>query len=349
MKFGLKDLSRLVSERPDELRAILVYGPDEGHVRETAETLARSIVDDLDDPFRVSLLHGDSLIQSPGALMDAATARSLTGGSRLVRVRHATDRIAPLLEEISTSRGVESVTVVESGALRPASRLRKLFETADTLGALPCYGDDGSDLRHFIRDTLRASDVQLSDDALGFLAERLGADRQQTRGELEKLALMAGPGHRLELAEVAVAIGDGGALGLDDVANAVGRGDGTALEQALTRAWGAGQSPVRVLRLVLVHFQRLHQTALALTAGRSPESAMAGLQPPVLYMNRRRFAEQARLWPVGRIEAVLGRLDEAERRCKLTGFPGEAVCGQALLGICLAGQQLRRRAGASRR
>ena len=42
-------------QRPDpEIRAVLLYGPDEGLVRERAEILARTVCPDLQDPFRVA-------------------------------------------------------------------------------------------------------------------------------------------------------------------------------------------------------------------------------------------------------------------------------------------------------
>lgn len=345
MKVALKDLPRLVSGLPPQLRAILVYGPDDGHVSETAEALARSVVDDLEDPFRVTVLHGETLAGSPGMLMDAATTPALTEGRRLVRLRHVPDRAASLFAELAGASGVDSVTVAEAGALRPSSPLRKLFETSETLAALPCYGDDGAGLRQFIREVLGSRDVRIEADALDFLAGRLGADRRQTRAELEKLALMAGPGQQLGLAEVVEAVGDSGELGFGDIANAVARGDAPRLERALVRAWAAGDTPVGVLRLVMMHFQRLHQAASALAAGRSLDAALSALRPPVIPFNRRPFGEQVRSWQPARIETVLRRLHEAERQCKSTGIPDRAICGQVLLGICLVQRQARGRQG----
>lgn len=80
MKLQQRDLQRILANRPADLRGILVYGPDAGHVSETAEVLARSVVEDPSDPFRSVILSGDTLRQDPTALIDAATAMSLTGG-----------------------------------------------------------------------------------------------------------------------------------------------------------------------------------------------------------------------------------------------------------------------------
>ena len=49
-------------QRPDpEIRAVLLYGPDEGLVRERAGIVARTICPDLNDPFRVADLGAAAL------------------------------------------------------------------------------------------------------------------------------------------------------------------------------------------------------------------------------------------------------------------------------------------------
>jgi DNA polymerase-3 subunit delta len=83
--------------RPDpEFRAVLLYGPDEGLVRERAEAVARSVCPDLKDPFRVADLTASVLGTDPARLADEASQLSLTGGQRVVRVRGAGDGLAKL-------------------------------------------------------------------------------------------------------------------------------------------------------------------------------------------------------------------------------------------------------------
>src|SRR5579859_3288274 len=81
--------------RPDaRARVVLVYGPDEGLVRERTVRLCRTVVDDLDDPFRVADLDAVKLKDDIARLVDEAAAIPLTGGRRVVRVRGADDGCA---------------------------------------------------------------------------------------------------------------------------------------------------------------------------------------------------------------------------------------------------------------
>jgi DNA polymerase III subunit delta len=336
MKFQQRDLQRLLENRPAELRAILIFGPDNGHVGETADAIARSAVDDLSDPFGSVTLTGDLIRQDPAALMDAATALSLTGGRRLVRVRGVTDAATPRFQDLADANSVEALVVVEADALDTRSKLRKLFETTTGLGALACYGDDGPGLVTFIKQTLKELGVRIEPDALNQLSANLGGDRRQTRNELEKLALLVGPSGEVDLASVVQSVGDSGSLALDDIAYAAAEGKGFALDKALTRARADGENSVRILRSVITHFLRLHQAICAKDGGASPDQAIAGLRPPVFRNRRVSFENQINAWPAARVELCLERLLDAEYRCKSTGMPDEAVCAQALIGISLS-------------
>src|SRR6202041_2594917 len=74
--------------RPDPGRPIiLLYGPDAGLVRERAEALLASAVDDPSDPFSLGRLDGDELSAEPSRLVDEALTIPLFGGRRAIRVR----------------------------------------------------------------------------------------------------------------------------------------------------------------------------------------------------------------------------------------------------------------------
>ena len=77
--------------RPDSGRPIiLLYGPDAGLVRERADALMASAVDDPNDPFSLVRLEGDELAAEPSRLVDEAMTVPLFGGRRAIRVRRFT-------------------------------------------------------------------------------------------------------------------------------------------------------------------------------------------------------------------------------------------------------------------
>src|SRR5213078_3924611 len=124
--------------RPDpQIRAVLLFGPDAGLVRERADTLARAICPDLHDPFRVAELTATIVAADPARLADEAAQISLIDGRRVVRMRDAGD----------------ALVIAEAGDLPGRSALRRAFDEAPQGVAIGCYPDNARDLAAVIRDT----------------------------------------------------------------------------------------------------------------------------------------------------------------------------------------------------
>jgi len=75
-----KDIDAFLA-RPDPGRPIiLLYGPDAGLVRERADALLKSAVDDPNDPFSLVRLDGDELSAAESSVGDHDVAVGMVGG-----------------------------------------------------------------------------------------------------------------------------------------------------------------------------------------------------------------------------------------------------------------------------
>jgi DNA polymerase-3 subunit delta len=322
----------LRSPDPD-IRAVLLYGPDAGLVRERADALGRTIAPDLRDPFRVADLTGAVLATDPARLYDEAAQISLMGGRRLVRVREIGDAQSAIFGRFLADPPGDGLAVVEAGDLPTRSALRRLFEGAPSGVAIGCYPDSARDLADVIRDTLAAHRIAVSRDAIEFLVAHLGGDRLLTRSELEKLVLYAGDGGRIELDDARLSIADSAALSLDDAVLAAAEGDATALDRALDRAFQEGDAPVTVVRAMLRHVQRLHALSALVASGESVDTALRGARPPIFFKQQDSFRRQLRRWSEPRLRHQLAALSDAETRIKTTGMPAETACRAALFEL----------------
>jgi len=331
--------------KPDpKVRAVLVYGPDAGLVRERADLLGRGVLEDLSDPFRVADLPGDRLAGDPARLHDEAASLSLIGGRRLIRIRDAGDALGGLFERFFKGLpGGDSLIVVEAGDLSARSSLRLAFEHAEAGAAVPCYTEDEGALVRVVAEIASGCGIQLDGDAQAYLAANLVGDRQLARREIEKLALYVGAGRRASLEDAEACVGDSAALALDDPAWAVANGDPAALDRALGRLYGEGMSPVAILRTAQRHFQRLHLAAAAIAKGQSADAVVASLKPPVFFKLRDAFTAQLRTWSVPDLSHAMKRLTEAEAQCKRTHMPDQTLCNRTLLQLAAHARAQKRR------
>lgn len=336
--------------RPDPtVRAVLLYGPDTGLVRERADLLGRAGAPDLRDPFRVADLTGATLAADPARLYDEAAQISLTGGQRLVRIREVADGQSAVFARFLADPPGGALVVVEGGDLPARGALRRLFDDAPSGVAIGCYPDSARDLAEVVRETLAAYRVTASRDAAEFLVTHLGADRLLTRAELEKLALYVGDGGRVELADAQQSVADSAALSLDDAVLAAAEGDAAALDRALARVFQEGESAVTVIRAALRHLQRLHVLSLGVAAGGSLETVLRGARPPIFFKQQDNFRRQLSLWREPQLRRQLTALADAEARLKTTGMPAETVCRDALLAVAAAARSHPARSSASTR
>ncbi len=317
---------------------VLLYGDDAGLIRDRAEALVRAVAGSLDDPFLVAELSRDTA----GDLAAEAASLPLTGGRRVVRLREATDAATPGVKAVLDGGG-QALVVLEAGALPPRSKLRALAEAAPDAAAIACYPEEGAALEATIRAVLGEFGVAAAPDALAWLAGQLGADRASTRRELEKLALYAGPGGKVDVDAAMACVGDFAGLSLDDAVFAATEGDVALADRALEVAMGEGAAPVQVLRATLIHLQRLQRARAAMADGASAEEAMRSLRPPVFFRRTAAFKRALSLWDTRALDAAAQAMTEAERQCKRTGLPDVTISRAALLTLARRSRQMARR------
>lgn len=327
------EVERYVDKPPPGIAAVLIYGPDRGLVSERASRLAKSVVSDLNDPFRVSELDETALDRDPARLRDEAQALSMTGGNRVVRVSGAGNGHAPLFESFLESFSGGSLIVVEAGDLAKSAALPRVFADADNAAVIACYPDTQREVEDVVRNALKADALTISEEALDYAGSHLGSDRGVTRQEIEKLALYAHGLKRIELKDVQAVIGDESETGSDDVCDAAGEGDLKRLDLSLERLWLSETSPVSIIRAALSHFQRLALVRARTTRGEAADQAMKSLRPPPHFSRATSFKAQVQRWTEDRLLQALDLFLEAETLCKTTATPGEAVCGRALFNV----------------
>jgi DNA polymerase-3 subunit delta len=339
MKLSDREIPRFVKQPDPRIRAVLLYGPDEGRAREYARALVACVAGQPPDPFRYAELSAAQIKDEPAALADEARQLAFTGGRRVVRVRAGAVEGAAACEILLAAKA-DALVVVEAGDIDRRSALARMFDEADDAASIACTRDEGRALGDVIRETLAGFTVRVTPDALAWLEERLGGDRGLTRAEIEKLALYVGSRGEASLADAQAVVGDSAEIGLDDLANALADANLPALERAFERLMGGtGGSVIAILRIAQRHFMRLHLAAGHVAAGRDMFSAMAALRPPVFRNDVPRFRAQLARWRLPAIEAALSRLLAGEIEAKSGRISQELATRACLLAVARMGSR----------
>jgi DNA polymerase-3 subunit delta len=334
MKLSFRDIEPFVKKPDPAARVVLVYGPDNGLMKERAKTISQSIVADINDPFNAVTLSADTLIDDPARLSDEASAMSMMGGDRLIRIEDGADKLTPLIKDYLQNPSNSSLVVIEAGELGKNSTLRVLCEKEKNAAAVPCYVEDERDLGRLIRESVQAEGHTIESDAATWLAANISGDRLKARGEIEKLIVYKGTERTpINLEDVRAACGETGALALDDLVYATAGNDAAKALQTYNQLMEEDVNFVMVLRALQNHFRRLHFVRAHIEDGLAQDIALKKLSPPLFFKQEPAFRAQLGRWSLKSLAAVLDRLMNLEAECKKTGAPVETLCAQAVLGI----------------
>lgn len=313
-------------KNPGGVSLVLIYGPDAGLVSERALHLAKSILGNLDDPFRYAE------INDPGRLLEEASSASLTGGRRVVRLRDAADTAAKPAEAL-LNNPADSLVILEAGELTAKSKLRALAEKNPAAAAIACYAVDAARLPRIITEKLRSHSITIDTEAASWVANNITGEEGAIRQAIELLYLYAGAGGTLKLADVAAALPDGGETSIQEAVDATLTGNLPEADRAVSLAYDEGVSPVALIRVALGEVMRLRVAVAQIGPDGSVEDAIRAMRPPVFFKRVPIVTRVLSLWTQAALLEAIQTLLTAEAACKSTHTPDQAYCRQMLLGL----------------
>ena len=342
MKLTWKQIDPFIKKPDPKARVILIYGPDDGLMRERAKTIGKKIVEDLEDPFNVVALTAEILSEDPARLADEANAMSMMGGARLIKITNGADKLTPLIKQYLEDPSQDNLVIIEAGELGTRSSLRQACEKAKNAAALPCYIEDERGMTSLIRESLGNAGLRIDHDAMHYFAANIMGDRARARNEIEKLITYIGEGkndkgvqHLISIEDVTASCGDTGTATLDELIYAVAGSNAKVAMAAYNRLIGEGVVEVVILRTLQNHFRRLHYTQSMMNDGKSIDQAMKSLQPPIFFKFAQPFKSHISKWRGKKLDMVMSKLAELEAQTKKTGAPVQTLCAQAILSLSM--------------
>jgi DNA polymerase-3 subunit delta len=326
-------------KRPDlDAGILLVYGPDTGLVRETAQRLVRHYAGADKEGMGLVTLDGGELDGDPGRLLVEARTSSLFGDKRVVRVRNAGKSLTTPLGDLAADPS-GAIVVLEAGNLAPRDALRALAEGAKTARALPCYADSDETIIRLINESFAAAGIKTDPDVAATLRDQLGNDREVTRREIEKLVLYADESKTLTREDVITLCADNAAMVVDEIADAIGTGHAGRLDQALSRALSGAVNPQQLLASVMLHFAQLRRWRTIVDGGTSVRDVLEGARPKPHFSRRSALEQQLRLWNDASLATTMGRLHDATAESRKNYGRSETVVRRVFLALATMAAQ----------
>ncbi len=302
---------------PDRnVRAILIYGPDTGQVRENAANLAKTLSSQDTEPGEVITIDDAESGATPDRLAIELQMVPMFGGSKVVRFRPSAKTNFKLIEELANNSKLQAYLIVEGGDLKKNAKIRQIFEKSKTSAALPCYADDSRSLMQVIEEELAKEKISISQPAKQHLASQLGADRGLSRTEIQKLLIYVNGKSTIEIEDIDAVVGDSSSLSLDAVFYATTGGRLASALENMDKAIASGNAPSAILILLNRHIARFHKVRAELDRGDSLDFTIKRLRPPLHYKVQDEFKSQINRWSEKKLLMALDLVQQTTLRCR---------------------------------
>lgn len=333
MKIAPKSTEAFLSKPGAEMRAILLYGPDSGLVRERAQRLIRHYLGQNFDPFALTELTESQLTADPAKLSDELNAISMMAPRRVLQLRDAGDKCTKIIEGAQESFNSDCTLIVCADELTPRSSLRAWFEKQSAVAAVACYHDEVRDVAEVVRSHFEKERIQTSREVIDYLCSQLGNDRYVTRQELEKISVFASEKGTLSIEEARALVDYNRETSFDELVNAVADKNLQTLEKTLTLILRENAQPVAYLRALQRYFNKLYAIRAQMQKGVSAAVVVESLRPPVFFRQAPILTRHAATWQPAQIIRALQLLVSAELACKSTDVPANPASHRRLLQI----------------
>ncbi len=275
-----------------------------------------------------SVLSSDTGFEWP-ALATAAGSLSLFSERRVLDVRMAPkqfDQTAGAAIEAHLDTPTDDVLLLmRTGRLETRQRGSKWFKRVESEGvAMVAWPIAPRELPGWVRDRCRATGIELSNDAAGYLCDSIEGNLLAAAQEIEKLALLALP-QPIDLDALRASVADATHFETFDLLDAVFAGEARRIRRILYVLREEGEQPLAVLGMLVAWIRRLMTGDIQ----RVPPQRARLLQAA-----RRRLSAQT-------LDGLLAAALDVDRRVKGTA-PGDAWHGLEDLALAFGGVEVPR-------
>jgi DNA polymerase-3 subunit delta len=330
-------LEKIIKESAQFLN-ILIYGPNEGLVKNQIEQLAKNYLSQGD--YEEISFNGKDLDDDPGSLEAIIRSVSMFFKNKIVIADGIKDKHLSIIDELVLKTPRQGVLVIREGSLNKSSKIRKFFEEHKTCLSLPCYEDDSRSIMKNIEEFTRENKFELNRDIKNYLLQSLSNDRMISKRELEKIEMFyKNSNSKIKLEEIKILLNDSSSQNLNKMNEHVMFGNTSKSSKVISKLLSEGTSPISLVRSLINYLLRVQQTKIEMKKGNNFDSSIKILKPPVFWKDKDNFQKHCFKWPLRSIESGLNRLLETEITCKLNSKLANINCEKSILLIANDGRQ----------
>jgi DNA polymerase-3 subunit delta len=320
----------------EHFQAILIYGPNEGLVREKIKIIISKF-----ENKEIISINGRDMDSDPFLLDQSLNTYSMFESNKVVLVENIKDKHLKDLDNIDYEKITNTILIVKESNLLKSSKLRKFFDSHKYFFSLACYEDDLKLMIKIIDSFARQNSIIFKRDVKEYLSQTLSVDRMISVQELEKIKLYYYNTNKdPELNEIKALLNDASSNTLQKINESVMNGKISKSSKIINKLIAEGTSPVSILRGLMNYINRIKAANIEIRKGKDFDDAVKILKPPLFWKDKDSFRTHCKYWPLFKLEKAINNLVEAEISCKADSKLSDLICERIVIQISKEGQLL---------
>ncbi len=333
MKLSTGQVSVYAAKPDADAAGLLIYGADPMRIAFQRKKIVSALIGPTgEEEMRLTRISASELRKEPALLLDAVKAIGFFPGPRVALVEDANETVSPvIIEALGAWNAGDAQIVVTAGALKPTSKLRKVFEGHTKAYAAGIY--DTPPTRDEIERELKAAGIANPPQEAMHLLTNLASNLEpgDFRQTLTKIGLYKlNDTDPLSAEDIAACAPASIEAAVDDVLMVVGDGQAHQIGPVMQRLSAQGVTAVTLCIGAGRHFRALHRVALD-TSGR----------PQIWGPNRDKMMAQARKWGPVKLEQALTELTDTDLQLRSAGqhAPASALVERTFIRLAMLAQR----------
>ena len=330
-------LDHYIKSDNSEFIAFLVYGPNEGLIRNNITNIKKLFSQE--KKCDEILINCKDLDKDKQLMADKLSSISMFNEKRFILTENIREKDFKYLKEAIFIKPDNTLLIVKTDNLSKSSKIRKLFEMEKFLLALACYEDDVKSIIRTIDNFAKVNSIALDRDIKSYLMQTLSTDRIISQNELEKIKLFYfNSNEKIDLNTIKTLLNDEGSKNIQKMNENILSGKTDRSINIIKKLLMEGARPITLIRSLVNYLKRLKITKIQIKKGVTFDEAIKSLKPPVFWKDKDSFKFICNNWPLPEIEKCISLLLAAEINCIKNSETSEIMCEKFMMDITAKGR-----------
>ena len=328
----IKDFQLSKTINNNLFQSYLIYGPNEGLVRENIDTLYKTFSNESE--CEKLYITSKQLDEDPTVLQNEISSISMFSPKKFIVLESLKEKHSVLIEDCLKENYEKIFLIIKLDNLNKNSKIRKIYETSKNHYALACYDDDIKNLSSLLEKFQKKHNIKFDNDVKNFLLSNLSNDRMVIKNELEKILLsLSEKDQRLDIEKLRYILNDSAHTDFQQINNLILFGNSEKGSKSLEKLFNLGTSPLAVLKSFNNYIMRIRLTQVELSKGKQFDEAIKVLRPPIFWKEKPDFKRHCLMWPANIIENIINEVLNAEIKCMSNNIIAKEQCEKVLFEV----------------